>query len=38
MPIFYREESSRVFILDVMRSEQLLRPSVLAARRNLPNK
>jgi plasmid stabilization system protein ParE len=30
--IFYREESSRVLILHVMRGERLLRPSVLAAR------
>ena len=36
--IFYREEGSRVFILHVMRSERLLRPSVLAARRKLPKK
>ena len=33
--IFYREESSRVFILHVMRGERLLRPSVLAARSKL---
>ena len=36
--IFYREEGSRVFILHVMRSERLLRPSVLAARSKLPKK
>jgi len=35
---FYREEGSRVFILHIMRSERLLRPSVLAARSKLPNK
>jgi plasmid stabilization system protein ParE len=36
--IFYRQEASRVFILHVMRSERLLRPSVLAARSKLPKK
>ncbi len=36
--IFYREESSCVFILHVMRSERLLRPSVLAARNRLRKK
>lgn len=28
--VFYREESGRVFILHVMRSERLLRPDLLA--------
>jgi plasmid stabilization system protein ParE len=36
--IFYREEGSRVFILHIIRGERLLRPSVLAARSQLPNK
>jgi toxin ParE1/3/4 len=36
--IFYREEGSRVFILHVMRSKRLLRPSVPAARSKLPKK
>jgi plasmid stabilization system protein ParE len=36
--IFYRQEGSRVFILHVMRSERLLRPSVLVARSKLPKK
>jgi plasmid stabilization system protein ParE len=36
--IFYRQEASRVFILHVMRSERLLRPSVLVARSKLPKK
>lgn len=36
--IFYREEGSRIFILYVMRSEQLFRPSVLAARSKPPPK
>jgi addiction module RelE/StbE family toxin len=36
--IFYREEGSRVFILHVMRSERLLRPSILTSRSKLPKK
>ena len=36
--IFYRQEASRVFILHVMRSKRLLRPSVLVARSKLPKK
>ena len=36
--VFYREEGSRVFILHIMRGERLLRPSVLAARSQLPKK
>ncbi|MDZ7752893.1 MAG: type II toxin-antitoxin system RelE/ParE family toxin [Gammaproteobacteria bacterium] len=36
--IFYREEDSRAYILYVMRGEQLLRRSVLAARGRLPKK
>lgn len=36
--IFYREEGSRVYILHVMRSGRLLRPSVLATRRKGPAK
>lgn len=34
--IFYREERSRVYILHVMRSEQLLNESVLATRSKHP--
>ncbi len=30
--VFYREDSSRVFILHVMRAERLLRPGVLRSR------
>lgn len=36
--IFYREEDSRVYILYVMRSERLLRRSVLAGRSKLAKK
>lgn len=36
--IFYREEGSRVLILHVMRSQRLLRPSILASRSTLPKK
>ena len=36
--IFYREEGSRVFILHVMRGEQLLRSSALASRSKRPGK
>ena len=36
--IFYREEGSRVFIPHIIRSERLLRPSVLAVRSKFPKK
>jgi toxin ParE1/3/4 len=36
--IFYREEGSCVFILDVMWSERLLSPSMLTSRSKLPKK
>jgi hypothetical protein len=36
--IIYREEGSRVIILNIMRGERSLRLSVLAVRSKLPNK